>query len=776
MRSLDEILEFLFHTKAGKAICTCAVAAVPFVSGGCMLFDTLDCICSGGSESNPSCWGAIDDECNDLLACGGDCDNTILTGLFGEGCEKDCGDCGTWFYSCNPSDCEIGGDCGGDDANCSFFGCNVTCGDPAEKIEVAIEYIDVNSKRQVGTKYWSIWSNSSWTYIENDYLTPPNSYILKGGFYLNYDNGEFSNQYAERTGEILMKDKNPTQVSVLYVPCEEMYFGDRCDLTFYATVDGESADGNASFYDFDLPKCTAYVGMQLVDFPTPLIIDGYTFEGWFFNGQQKELENGKYFHLYEFTSTGTPSLAIEARYTSTKLQISLGGTNYTVPYGSSLKDFMDNNQVNLESEEGRFAGFYVTHGEHTEYYVEKSAFDAVRIEENTTLRAKYDAPVLLEYYNYYGLKDERIFTEEEQHYQNESYQLLTKPEFSTIGVYTFAGWYKEPECENEWTQSILLSETSYKFYAKWNSNTEFEIGYYRNETETNPFDIKSYEYSETETVSLMTAEELGISIETGYTFAGWYNMDDPEKTVLTELPAGTSGNLKLCLKKVPVSYEITLNANHGSVSPEKQTISYGEKFALPVPTREGYDFQGWYNLTDPSTLLTDETGKSIEKFTPANVNASKFQFYAKWEIHIYKVTFVNGDGTQTEKDCQYGNSLGEVNITPTEKTGHEFLGWFNGEEEYSAEKQIKADCTYTAKYKPKTYTITLDAGDGSVNPTTITVEYGKKVELPVPESREGFAFNGWSYNGSEFADFEGEMVSEYLFTEGITVHAVWIQL
>ena len=46
----------------------------------------------------------------------------------------------------------------------------------------------------------------------------------------------------------------------------------------------------------------------------------------------------------------------------------------------------------------------------------------------------------------------------------------------------------------------------------------------------------------------------------------------------------------------PDVYRVILNANGGTVEPTTVNVTYGSTYAdLPVPTREGFEFVGWYN-------------------------------------------------------------------------------------------------------------------------------------------------------------------------------------
>ncbi len=784
MKRLDEILSFLFHSKIGRALCTCAVCAISFTAGGCMIFDGLDCM-FGGSENNPSCWGECDDACNELVSCGGSCENNVLTALFGAGCEKDCGECGTWFLSCNPSEFDCGGGCSGcDDIDCSFLGCQVTTREKVVTRNVVIEYIDINTRAVVGVKEWTISSSEEkWESIPESYLVPSDGYVPceeNGDFYVNCSDvgRELSDRYADASGKIVGKT-SAWDIGKLYVYCVEKFYNQQCNLTFYATVDGEDASTVEAFNDFVFPQYAAKVGVPLSGFPAVPEIAGYAFKGFYYGETQRQLENGGYFHLYEYAPNGTSALSIEMRYQRSQITVTYDGKTYeNVAYDSTLQDFVTKHAIAPEASNERFAGFIVTHGNNTPYFVAKNELHTVRIRENTRIEPEFDSLVAVRYHGYYGPNDDRVFTPAETYYQNDTYTLLAKPEQDTVGLYEFAGWFKESECINQWTSSVLLDDASYDFYAKWNADLDYEIRYYRNETDATAIGIQSYEYSETNAIPLRTPAQLGLSAETGYTLAGWYDRTDPTQTVLTSLPEGTHGNIQLCLKKVPNAYEITLLAGEeGTVSPNKQTIYYGESFALPVPTRTGHDFKGWYNLEDHSrTLLTDQTGSSLSAFIPTNASATKFQFNATWEKHTYQITFVNGDGTQTVKDYDYSSKLGELNIQPTEKTGYEFVGWFSGNKEYSPTEPVTADCTYEAKYEAKAYKITFDAAGGTLSDTEATIKYGEKLDLSTYKpNRSGYEFGGWSYNGTtaDFADFDGEMLASFTFTNDITVYAIW---
>ena len=79
---------------------------------------------------------------------------------------------------------------------------------------------------------------------------------------------------------------------------------------------------------------------------------------------------------------------------------------------------------------------------------------------------------------------------------------------------------------------------------------------------------------------------------------------------------------------LPATYQITFDANGGTVSPEDaMTETDGKLFNLPIPTRSGrYSFDGWYDSPTGGTAISSET-----------VFSSSTTIYAQW-------TYTGGSG------------------------------------------------------------------------------------------------------------------------------------
>ena len=114
----------------------------------------------------------------------------------------------------------------------------------------------------------------------------------------------------------------------------------------------------------------------------------------------------------------------------------------------------------------------------------------------------------------------------------------------------------------------------------------------------------------------------------------------------------------------PLSYKVTLGGE--SVAETNVFVADGSLMAAPdpAPSREGYTFLGWFKGDDVWKFDTDTvTGPLV--------------LTAKWEPHIYKVTF-NDDIDETADtvvEVKHGESIAKP-ADPVRK-GYTFAGWFS---------------------------------------------------------------------------------------------------
>ena len=222
----------------------------------------------------------------------------------------------------------------------------------------------------------------------------------------------------------------------------------------------------------------------------------------------------------------------------------------------------------------------------------------------------------------------------------------------------------------------------------------------------------------------------------GYTFAGWFK----EKTLDNEWKFDSdvvTANITLYAKWTVNQYTATFDVNGGdSVDPATITKNYQEELeTLPVATRTGYSFAGWF------TAATD--GDEISTMTKMPVDGATY--YAHWTINQYTVKFdgnKGSDGAEIKKD--YDAAIGEL---PTStRTGYTFDGWYTeksgGTKITAASKIPSKNTTYYAHWTINQYTVTFD-GNGGSHGDAITADYDSELQTLPTSTRAGYTFDGW---------------------------------
>lgn len=195
---------------------------------------------------------------------------------------------------------------------------------------------------------------------------------------------------------------------------------------------------------------------------------------------------------------------------------------------------------------------------------------------------------------------------------------------------------------------------------------------------------------------------------------------------------------------IQMPYQITYHLNDGSFNSTEIPSLYeeGESFALPIPVRTGYLFNGWYEDAKFKKAITGVSGD-----THRNLDV-----YAKWSAEKYVVTFdanvpegtkVTGKVAAQKMTYAVTAALNKNNYKCKD---YAFMGWstvpgMNQTVVYTDRQKVTftENTTLYAVWK-KTFDVTY-ISDG----TTIrqdTRDYNKKYTLYKPQ-KTGYTFAGW---------------------------------
>ena len=142
----------------------------------------------------------------------------------------------------------------------------------------------------------------------------------------------------------------------------------------------------------------------------------------------------------------------------------------------------------------------------------------------------------------------------------------------------------------------------------------------------------------------------------------------------------------------------------------------------------------------------------------------------------YTITFNANGGTVSPTSAKTGEDGKLASLPTPTRTGYTFDGWYTaatGGTEVAESRVYTANATIYAHWKEESvgssYTITFDANDGTVSPTSAkTGDDGKLDSLPEP-TRSGYVFDGW-YTAAK----GGTAVTESrVFSANTTIYARW---
>lgn len=247
----------------------------------------------------------------------------------------------------------------------------------------------------------------------------------------------------------------------------------------------------------------------------------------------------------------------------------------------------------------------------------------------------------------------------------------------------------------------------------------------------------------------------GEPTKDGYIFAGWVDADgNPVTTIPND--------------------DTTVEADWEEIIPETYTIKYydgstllkTEQYAEDAPIaeftpdkKEGYTFNGWTGMPEDGLM-----------------NAENIEVFADWSVNKNSITlnagegeFADGTSIFEEDEVAYGTTLSGVVPNEPTREGYEFTGWVDADGNPAEIPTTMPDepIDLKATWEIKKITVTFDAGEGEFADGTsskdVTGDYATDITKPADPTREGFIFKGWNGLPSD-----GKMPAK-----NITVTAEW---
>ncbi len=211
---------------------------------------------------------------------------------------------------------------------------------------------------------------------------------------------------------------------------------------------------------------------------------------------------------------------------------------------------------------------------------------------------------------------------------------------------------------------------------------------------------------------------------------------------------------------------VSFDANEGVVTETGKTAYYGSAIGtLPVPTREGYEFVGWFTEASGGSEVTRDT---------ILTEAKDITLYAHWLLIAFTVYFnANGGSVEPASKVVYANGVYGSLPTPS-RNGYKFEGWYtisSGGTKITESTAINLNGNQTLYAHWSQYTLSFNANGGSNAPAS-QYGYGSTTISSAVPNRTNYNFLGWSTSASASSPSYSAGGTINL-TNNTTLYAVW---
>ena len=199
------------------------------------------------------------------------------------------------------------------------------------------------------------------------------------------------------------------------------------------------------------------------------------------------------------------------------------------------------------------------------------------------------------------------------------------------------------------------------------------------------------------------------------------------------------------------TYKISYSLKGGTLTEKVEEFKHNDDVTLPIPSKEGYDFVGWY---EGDQLVTELENKD-------------YNLTAKWELKTFTIEYDLAGGEfskEPQTEYKYGD---KVFLPEPTKEGYAFMGWYEGDKYVTVAKD--KDYKLVATWSVYPFTISYDFDGGNYDGELVS-EYLKYQEVILPNpTKEGFFFAGWYQNEQKITKIDMgcyELKAKWIKDEG----------
>ena len=404
-----------------------------------------------------------------------------------------------------------------------------------------------------------------------------------------------------------------------------------------------------------------------------------------------------------------------------------------------------------------FVGWYKYDSLGTSELVSSSASYTTTLTETTTFYAywKEREKVTISFNSYGGTSVSSITI-------NKGSAYPSRVNTSSKTGYSFDGWYKGTARLYN-SSGVFLGSSSatvtsnITLTASW---TEETFNVFAGRHSSSPTSGCSYSVSPSTVTASGTSVTFTASVDTGYTFHGWFSSSSGTNAVSTSSSYTTKlySSTTYYAYWTKNTYSVTFSPNGGSFPSGTTTtrtgIAHGQTIEnFPTPTRTGYTFLGY------ATSSNATSGVSEYQVTRT------VTLYAVWSLKSYTITFyANGgkfsDGTSTKTvTYKHGESISYPSAT---RTGYTVKGinTYSSATSGLGSQSATGNKSYYIIWEGNTYTIIFSSSTGSLSFHSTTGKVGSgSFNKPIVyvDSTKKSAYGGKWYYGSNVIDSASDL-------------------
>jgi uncharacterized repeat protein (TIGR02543 family) len=326
--------------------------------------------------------------------------------------------------------------------------------------------------------------------------------------------------------------------------------------------------------------------------------------------------------------------------------------------------------------------------------------------------------------------------------------------------YAFDDWFTEAVGGAKYDFSAPVTG-NFPLYAKWNANT-YTVTFYRNDGSETVHTAQPVAHNG------MAAVPAVPTRTDGYIFEDWRTAST--KGAKYDFSYPVTGNFALYARWAD-AYIVRFHLNDESTAaPIELAVRVNTAMTdpPPVPTREGYTFDGWF---------TQASGGSLFNFSVPITGDTVI--YAHWTQIFYTVTFrFNYEGAPepylVSTPITHGSPVNRP-ANPTRTGGYTFDAWYKeagcvNQWNFVTDTVTEALGLY-AKWSINSYTVSFNTDGGSAVASQ-PVAHGSMATRPADPTRTGYTFDDWytQATGGSLLNFSAPITGD------TGIYARWTQI